>query len=235
MSPKISCICLTCRTRWMLDLATKCFRNQTYPNKELVVVSDNNNKVIRGYKEDNPDVKIVLTEPGQYTIGEKRNLAVEESSGEYVATWDDDDFFHYRRLEIQHEKLKRESKHACVLTRICLYNYKTDFYWISPPRDYYNQTLLCSKKHLVPFENLDYGEDMVPLYHLVENELTSYLDNPFLYVYTYSGWNLTPMMKWKAKLFYSGTRILTTADEERTALEMMKETGGMESILKMGG
>jgi len=234
MFPKITCVCLTCRDLWMLNLATKCFRNQTYPNKELLVISDSNNSHIKEYQRDNKDVNVILTEPNVFTLGDKRNLAVKESTGDYIATWDDDDIFHYKRLELQYKRMADENKKACVLKRMGLHNYQTDTFWISPIREYYNQTVIYHKDCFIPYPSLNYGEDMDILYKLVNDNCLSYIvDIPHLYIYTHSGKNVTPMMKWKAKLFYAGTKLITKPQSEWKAFVMMKETGGYENILNV--
>ena len=76
--PLVSCMMLTIPGREQFaEQAKRCFRDQTYQNTELVIV----------------------TGPG--TIGAKRNVGCQRARGEYIAHWDDDDWSDPRRLQIQ--------------------------------------------------------------------------------------------------------------------------------------
>lgn len=61
-----------------------------------------------------PRVKEVMVERPE-TLGELRNMALDAADGELVITWDDDDWFDPRRMEIQADAWRRTGK-ANVLT-----------------------------------------------------------------------------------------------------------------------
>ena len=89
--PLVSCVMPTFNRRSFIPLALTCFRSQTYPNKELVVVDDGSDSVgdlLSGLR----DVHYVRV-PRRMTIGAKRNLGCREGRGEIIAQWDDDDWY----------------------------------------------------------------------------------------------------------------------------------------------
>jgi glycosyltransferase involved in cell wall biosynthesis len=97
--PLVSCIMPTFNRRAFIPLALKSFLSQDYPNKELIVVDDGDDK-IGALVEGLPGVSYV---PLSYraSIGSKRNLACEMAHGEIIAHWDDDDWYGPSRLRYQ--------------------------------------------------------------------------------------------------------------------------------------
>ena len=98
-SPLISCIMPTFNRRPFIRLALECFRAQTYPRKELVVIDDGSDPV-EDLLEGIPSVKYRRL-VRRLTIGAKRNLACQEAQGEVIAHWDDDDWYAPDRLQLQ--------------------------------------------------------------------------------------------------------------------------------------
>ena len=79
--------------------ALRSFQQQTWPNRELVIVDDS----------DAPSFLEPLFVPGiqyllaasRYSIACKRNLAISRASGEIICHWDDDDWSAPGRIEDQ--------------------------------------------------------------------------------------------------------------------------------------
>jgi glycosyltransferase involved in cell wall biosynthesis len=97
--PLISCVMPTFNRRSFIPLALQCFRSQTYPRRELVVIDDGTDPVA-DLLEGLPFVTYRRL-PERLTIGAKRNLACHEAAGEFIAHWDDDDWYAPNRLELQ--------------------------------------------------------------------------------------------------------------------------------------
>lgn len=93
-TPKISCICPTYGRSHRLRESLACFLNQDYPNRELVIVNSFKKQVFSG---EFPNVKIINLPDRPKSLGECRNIAVRESTGDIIVVWDDDDLFlpHY--------------------------------------------------------------------------------------------------------------------------------------------
>jgi glycosyltransferase involved in cell wall biosynthesis len=98
-TPLLSCIMPTYNRRPFIRLALTRFREQTYPNRELVVVDDGRDPV-GDLLQDEPAVRYFRIE-GRLPIGAKRNRACAEARGEIVVHWDDDDWYAPDRLERQ--------------------------------------------------------------------------------------------------------------------------------------
>lgn len=94
--PLLSCIMPTYNRRPFIPLALERFREQSYPNRELIVVDDGSDPV-GDLVRDQPAVRYIRLER-RMSIGGKRNIACQESRGELVAHWDDDDWYSPDRL-----------------------------------------------------------------------------------------------------------------------------------------
>ena len=76
------------------------FRNQTYAEKELILILNNAKfdlETIRKHTEDIANVQVLHIE-GRTTLGDCLNRGVEVAAGEYVAKMDDDDYYGERYL-----------------------------------------------------------------------------------------------------------------------------------------
>ncbi len=120
----VTCLCLTpthpavgpgksefeqfvMRRKW-LPHAIDCFLNETYADRELLIVPDE-----RGFIEDliPPDPRIrVVYSGGAMKIGEKRNFGCAAAAGQFIAHWDDDDHSEPGRLALEIETLDRAQK-----------------------------------------------------------------------------------------------------------------------------
>jgi glycosyltransferase involved in cell wall biosynthesis/GT2 family glycosyltransferase len=90
--PMVSCIMPTSNRRLFVPQAIKYFLRQDYPNRQLVVVDDGSDRIADLVPIDSR-IKYV-TADCKLSIGEKRNLAVQQSDGTLIAHWDDDDWYH---------------------------------------------------------------------------------------------------------------------------------------------
>jgi glycosyltransferase involved in cell wall biosynthesis len=152
--PLVSCICLTDRRTELLKRSVECFLKQTYPNKELVVVSKANDVATSEFIRDlgHPSVVHVQVEDlRDSSIGTLRNAGVDAASGEFVTSWDDDDWYHSGRLLKQFAALKEFDQDGCALTNIILFDSFKGEAYLSHTRSCWEATLLVSKKKLVEF------------------------------------------------------------------------------------
>jgi O-antigen biosynthesis protein len=94
--PLLSCIMPTYNRRPFIPLALQRFREQSYPNRELIIVDDGSDPVGDLVRHE-PAVRYIRLDR-RTTIGGKRNLACGEARGELVAHWDDDDWYSRDRL-----------------------------------------------------------------------------------------------------------------------------------------
>lgn len=115
----VSCICLTTwprRERFLPD-ALRSYRQQTFADRELIIVNDGTPLVSHA-----PDVIVVnLPDVGRpWTIGEKRNVGVRAAHGQFIATWDDDDVSLPERLAEQMAVARRENADVVVARKMLI-------------------------------------------------------------------------------------------------------------------
>lgn len=86
----------TFNRRKFLPQAVKNFVNQTYENKELIIVDDGPTPVIDCIPKDSRLTYVSLSH--RESLGHKLNLGIERSHGKIIQKMDDDDFYHPRFL-----------------------------------------------------------------------------------------------------------------------------------------
>lgn len=116
--PKISCLMVTADGRMdYFRQSFQCFVEQSYPNKELVVVTDASPEYKRQISDcvsGRSDVHLVFLK-GTYTLGALRNISILICSGDLFVQWDDDDFNMPDRLMIQYGHLSKSGHRICYL------------------------------------------------------------------------------------------------------------------------
>jgi glycosyltransferase involved in cell wall biosynthesis len=104
----VSCLCLTRNRRRWLTQAIRCFQAQTYPNRELLILSSGED--VRDLAGNDASIRIVHIDAEGRTIGELRNFGAGKARGGVVAHWDDDDWSAPGRLEDQVGRLRESGK-----------------------------------------------------------------------------------------------------------------------------
>lgn len=182
--PRVSCIMPTRNRRRFVGQAILYFIRQDYPDKELVIVDDGEDSVGDLAPADDR-VRYVRLER-RLSLGEKRNLAIEVSSGELIAHWDDDDWFGADRLTRQVEMLRSTGAAVCGASRVLMYRPVTAEAWRYRPSGEEGQwlsggTLLYARGvwNQRRFPPLDHGEDVAFLHQLPHHVVRSIEDPPY--------------------------------------------------------
>ncbi len=102
----ISCLMVTLDRLALAKLAIRSYAEQSYPDRELVIVSDGEESyrsaLMRCVEELGvAGVRMIYPGPGGLTLGALRNISLEAAQGEIICQWDDDDYSHPERLAIQ--------------------------------------------------------------------------------------------------------------------------------------
>ncbi|HEY4085995.1 MAG TPA: glycosyltransferase [Bryobacteraceae bacterium] len=139
----ISCIMPTWNRRAFIPLALECFQAQTYPFKELILVDDGDDH-IGDLVKDVPDVRY-LRLPRRTTIGQKRNAACELASGEFIAHWDDDDWYSPERLARQVNPLLAGTHEITGLTNDFMVEMPRGAFWRTTPD--LHRRMFCGDVH----------------------------------------------------------------------------------------
>ena len=103
IQPLVSCLMLTYNRRHLLPVALASYLAQNWPHKELIVIDDGEDHVGDLFS-DVPSLVYIHT-VRQPTVAHKLNLACEIANGEYLATFDDDDWSASTRLRDQATRL----------------------------------------------------------------------------------------------------------------------------------
>lgn len=131
--PKISCLTVTAKGRFaMLEKSVQCYLNQTYSNKELIIVSDGDSEYQSKIKDSfsRNDIKLIFLK-GKYSLGSLRNISIACCEGDLFVQWDDDDFNMPERLAVQFHHLKNNSqcKVSFLSDQLHYYISNSQIYW----------------------------------------------------------------------------------------------------------
>jgi glycosyltransferase involved in cell wall biosynthesis len=195
--PLISCLCVTGNSINFLKRAIHCFNQQSYPNKELVLVYGSDNTQTNAYLNSLNDPRVrgfQLDDNNSYSLGEKRNFAIEKSNGEYFCQWDDDDWYHPDRLKEQLEPLLKSFKDGSILIFEIVFDDINKRAYGSTIRPL-EHSIMCRKSVYldgIKYSNKDKGEDFDFIKSLKNNNMLFPIVNPGLYVYVYHGKNSYP-------------------------------------------
>lgn len=223
--PLISCICITDKRPDLLQKAINCFKSQNYLNKELVISYPKNDRLSKKVilDEQNAELKILSIERENDTsLGEARNQAIKKSNGEYVCTWDDDDWYHPSRISYQYNSIqnKGEGYQASVLTRILLHDQtKNETYYSF--KYTWEGTILCNKELLLQnqYRHSNQGEDSHVIRFLSARKQLLMLDQvPFLYIYIHHGKNTWNYERFE---FFISNSLLLEGEDKQEVLSIL--------------
>lgn len=112
--PKVSVCTPTFNRRPFIPTLIKCFNNQTYP-KHLIewIIIDDGTDPIEDLVKDHPNVKYFKYDT-KMTLGKKRNIMHEKSSGAILVYMDDDDYYPPTRISHAVEKLTKNPSADCA-------------------------------------------------------------------------------------------------------------------------
>lgn len=167
-SPMVSCIMPTANREKFIPFAIAYFLNQTYRNKELIIVDDGR-KSVAHLIPDHPNIRYIYTEPIG-TIGLKRNYACKLANGEIIVHLDDDDWYAEDWIRHQVNTLINSGADMCGIQHIHYYSIIIDklytvirqFQGMPNPMNWVAGGTLAYwksfwEKH--PFKDLQIGED----------------------------------------------------------------------------
>lgn len=134
-TPLITCVCVTKNRTELLKKAIKCYLNQSYPNKNLVILSQGSlisNQDIKSFvvSLQRNDITFVSA-PESLSLGAMRNASVELATGEIICQWDDDDLYHPDRLLTQYKTLTNDNRNIASVysSFLKLFSHTSKLYW----------------------------------------------------------------------------------------------------------
>lgn len=187
--PLVSCLCVTRKRPTKLRRAIDCYLAQSYPNKELVIlVEDDDTETLRFLErcEHLPRLSVHLVPASpKLTLGQLRNASIHVCEGTLFCQWDDDDWYHADRLTCQVAAMTNSHQSAVLLTHWFIFDASTSRAYFSPQR-LWEGSILCKKSVIT--ERLGYPalsrmEDAFFVNALVASEGVFPLAAPSLYIY----------------------------------------------------
>jgi glycosyltransferase involved in cell wall biosynthesis len=206
-------VCVSKARPAFLQRAITHFKAQTYPNKDLVVLYEGSASF--DCRSNDDAIKLVRIPDGSnLSLGERRNISIQHCTGEYFCQWDDDDWYHNRRIELQMAALEQSGMPSCVLRRLILYDGKTQRAYLSSERRW-EGTLLCRVSLITEsfrYPHVNRSEDNSLVVSLVGRDYVHTLAAPFLYGYFYHGGNTWDQSHFE-QLFQAGYPLDEKANE----------------------
>ena len=161
--PLVSCVMPVRDRRRYIPLAINSYLSQTYDNKELIVVDDSESEELWDlFKDIENCVYARLSSP--ISIGMKRNIAGEICRGEFLASFDSDDFSSSDRITSQMENLSYFRKAVIGYNSFHLWDIESQKAYRYCISGYVcGASLLYSREHWRshPFPDKNVGEDEV--------------------------------------------------------------------------
>lgn len=190
--PRISCVMVTANRAEIARRAVRCFLDQTWLNRELVIVDDGEqdySTVLSTIPADRLIYRRIDKSPAN-NLGKLRNLSLDLARGDLVAQWDDDDWYHPDRLARQAGALTG-ARQACVLAATLMHLDAAE--WLDRP--YIGSlnpgvpgTILHRADPAARYPEERRGEDTVFLDHWPRGQL-AVIDAPHLFLRAFHGSN----------------------------------------------
>lgn len=195
--PKISCIMPTGNRKAFAMNAIRYFMEQSYNNKELIIIDDGEDDTASLISSKNTNIKYTkLT--NKMSVGEKRNIAIEQATGEVIVHWDDDDWISSDWLSTQVNTLLTSAADLVGIKKAYYYNpYLKKAWQYTYPTHYEKWVLggsMCYKKQLWKtnkFADMYVGEDSHFLSNIQDSAIIAH-DNSHLYVGIIHEENVSP-------------------------------------------
>jgi glycosyltransferase involved in cell wall biosynthesis len=207
--PLISCLMVTYDRLVLAKRALRSFAEQTWPSRELVVVTDGPLRFREALEEHVAaagiaGVRFVYPEPPGLGLGALRNIAVDAARGELVCQWDDDDYSHPERLAVQAADLLARGADASFLSEhLQFIEDRRTAFWLdwtgggarSGVASWFPGTLMMRRgvrpRYPEAGRYARTGEDTVLMHELAASvPVVGLGGNPHLYVYQYHGRNV---------------------------------------------
>ena len=212
--PRVSCLMVTANRKQIARRAILCFKRQTYPNKELVIIDDGDvdyTDILRDIPESDLNY-IRIPKDDTVRLGGLRNLSLDAAEGDYLVQWDDDDWYHDDRITLQAKVLQNGSD-ACCLSYSLIHIEDGEF------KDF---PFIGSLTHGIPGSIMHVNSDNIRYPNYIKAEDTVYLDHwkkkkytimpkdmAYLFIRCYHGSNTWNAEHFRRRMRNSPSRFIT--------------------------
>jgi glycosyltransferase involved in cell wall biosynthesis len=179
----VSCLMVTRGNTNLIASALYCYENQTYSNRELVIVCDRVglqlSKMIDAVASTS--VRLIRAEEHQ-PLGALRNIAVSNAKGDLICVWDDDDLYNLDRIRVGVLALIRSRTAAVFLKRLLFWWPAREILAVSKRRAW--EGSMIAWRTLIPsYAEIGRGEDTELLTEMRRQHRIGLINSPSLYCY----------------------------------------------------
>jgi glycosyltransferase involved in cell wall biosynthesis len=186
-TPRVSCLMVTRGRMQFVKHAYRQYKLQSWPNKELVIVSDNITQPLDDLASSDPGIILVRAAKSS-SLGELRNLSIARSTGDFVCQWDDDDLYDPQRISISMGILMKASASAVFLNRVLLWWQQRNLLSISQLR-VWEGSIVAARSVVPVYPSLPKREDTEVVNWITQHHSVALFDHPNLYCYRVTGQN----------------------------------------------
>jgi len=184
---KVSCLIVTANRKELLCRSLYSLKNQTHKNIEVVVVDNGEEKVeelMEMFQDDQVNYTYIHPSPDNI-LGDLRNISLDRATGDYMICWDDDDWFHPKRIEIQLETLKNGFDACCLEGNIFHIDSPDliDHPYIGRLPDGSPSSIMHRRNDHIRYPSMRRGEDTVYLNQWMNNGKYKMLDLSYAYLF----------------------------------------------------
>jgi hypothetical protein len=175
--------------------SVKNFQEQTYPNKKLIIINHNSQKIIQSHDpETNQNITEIYKSKNNTTLGQLRNYALDlVPDGALFTTWDDDDYRIPSYLSQLYSKLVENNADLVTFTRRTEFNSINKYVWtISLDTGFVTILARKDSKNNIKYLDKDSMEDVDILtdYRKYHHKIYTWANNePDIYIRTVHGNN----------------------------------------------
>lgn len=165
----VSCLCVTKNRVDMLKRAIECFSKQTYKLRELIIMVPADDETTLKYMETVVQDNIFwhIDDP-KLTLGERRNLSLENAHYDHVMIWDDDDWYSNYRIQVAVLDLLVQNTSVVFADRMIIYNNFAGTFSISTNRALREGTMLAQKSLIPKYPPMPRGSDSAMISELLK-------------------------------------------------------------------
>ena len=215
-NPKISVIIPTQNRTHLLPAIIDCFNQQTWRNKELLILDNtpNGKEAIEQLQKQYPNIHLWHIHE-ICSIGSKRNQLIQKASGELIAHFDDDDYYSPTYIETLAKALINSNADLLKLSAwFCLHEpSKTLGYWDTTRTDLPHTTFTGNENPAAHHQTFTWKQ--------YKSFLTGY---GFSYMFTKKAWDST---KFDDISFGEDSRFCEKIASQKACIKHLKDTQGI--------
>lgn len=158
MNPLVSCLCCTYNRPMLLGESIRCFLDQDYENKRLIVLNDQEG--VQLSMDNCPDNVSILNSPVRFgSLGEKRNFLKSYEVGDFYCIWDDDDLYVPYRLSESIYLMQRDTQYDIIKPKDSFISIDNSGYQVATNR--FHAQAIISKEYMDShvYPPISLGED----------------------------------------------------------------------------